>query len=575
MAVHTTGYIANGVKTQTTTERGVSTSFAEGNDPTQQTVVLLQRASAGDDRRYPASLQPPQPPPPVTEIDGTETKVIGQDIQNQFHIVLDNLFKDRGTKDVGIILQDINIEGGVWNATYEQRTITSVSVTAGQGITILSPADGVPIAPQQELDLELSISRDGPAILQATVSFQLGSDVYSFYLSGVRVKTTYFLDMDWSGGTTTIRRFLTSVYKAGTGAETRKAQRHVPIREISTPIVYHSKETAIQARTTADVCTKYDYATPLYMDRSEVTAASTVAKVFCQIDHRRFSVDKLAVVIHKREDTGTREYFDIIRITAVEADGIVAATPLEFSYGIGDIVYPLTVCTPCFDGIEHEVLTDGVGMLEVTSVEKYGIGQALENETYTPNLVRGIPVYPYEINYGDSVGGGYTASGNSADSGRGQAYHAIAAPVVTYSASSVFFNKAEWWDAVGFFNYVKGRYRKFWYTEKLDMYRIKSAASVDFIEIETDVLALDMDYIVYLLLTDAVGNEQIVEVSDRTEITDGVRLDTETRTIGEPVDIRLAKLVRQGTDELEETWITDSVVQMSFDLMELPKAEIV
>lgn len=476
--------------------------------------------------------------------------------------------------DYGLLLKDETLSFGIWNAFNIPKIVSTASVTAGQGISVLSPTPGTVLNPRQEIPLELEISKDGEAVIEAEVVAVVGGEPVSFRIKGIRVKSTYFLNMNWAGGTTTVRRFLTSVYQSGTAAETRKALRHVPIREISTPITYFDKETALQARSTVAICTRQQYGVPVYQDLSISTGDSSPTKVFCDTSYRRFNVGGLAVVIRKGAGGFSTDYFDILTINIVEADGITGTAPLLNSYSRGDLVYPMTVCTPCFQEIGHEVFNTGVGEYTTNSVEVFGSGLELENASYTPHTLRGIPVYPFDINYGEEVSSAFTAFGSFEDSGRGQRYFVASDPDISYSATSLFDSRADWWEALGFFNHIKGQWRKFWYTEPINLFEVADYPSPTEIDLTTSVDALDFEFLRYLHLIDASGSEQVVEVSSIANISGGVRLTVEAVTIGTPIQLRTAKLCRLSADDIEESWLTSSVVTISFQLKELSQAAI-
>jgi hypothetical protein len=379
--------------------------------------------------------------------------------------------------------------------------------------------------------------------------------------------------MNWYGGTNTTRRFLTDIYQAGTSAETRKAKRYIPIRDINTPISYYNKETAMQARATGHICASANYALPLYMDKAFATAASEPLRIYCPTQYRRFEAGGLVAILRKKEGNAT-DFYDISTILSVEPDGLILSSSIQNSYAQGDLVYPLTTCLPAFDAVGHEVFNDRSGEFRISSTELFGSGLGLENPDYSPQLMRGIPVYPFDINYGEATDSSLSAQGSYGDSGRGQAYYTINSPSVSYSGTSVFASRADWWEAVGFFNYIKGMFRKFWYMEPIDIFDVSSYPSVTEIDLQTSVSEFDIGFIKYILMTDSTGAEQIVEVTDVTTISGGLRLTTESRTIGEPVKLRTAKLVRLSSDAVEEAWLTDAVVTVSFEFMELPRAEI-
>ena len=491
-------------------------------------------------------------------------------------------FPDENTLDygqgievqLGLVVGDVPLSFGLWNSHNTPRVISSVSVTAGQGVIVSAPAIGDPLNPRQEISVDVLVFKEGAARIDCTVACLIGSEIVSFRITGTRMRSAYLLDMDWGGDTVTTRRFLSSVYQAGTAAETRKALRHVPIREMSSSIVYHSKDTALQARSTVNMCCAAEYTIPLYMDRVSVSAPNTTTKVFCITEYRRFYEGSLAIVCRKSALDGTAEYFDILEIVSVEGDGIVVRHPIINSYIAGDVVYPLMVCHPAFSAIAGEVYNDRVGRYTITSEELFGSGFPLENEGYVPSLLRGIPVYPFSINYGEDISSDFQAFGSFEDSGRGQSYYVSGAPTNNYDATSVFGTRAEWWEALGFFNYIKGQYRKFWTLEPIDMLSAEGYTAPNTFDLTTALLPVDFEYIKYLHMVDVADNEQIVEVLSVEAVSGGLRVTTEALTIGNPVQIRRAKLSRLSSDAVEESWLTDSVVTISFSVLELTRAEI-
>jgi hypothetical protein len=492
------------------------------------------------------------------------------------HFISEGLIIDGGTLFLGTVIAGLSFFLGVFNNKNYSRTVQAVGIaSASAGISVGNLSASDVFGPYEEISVELNIDSVGDAIINTVFFVKFIGDpvTYQIAVQGIRVKATYLLDMNWYGGTFTTRRFLTDVYQAGTSAETRKAKRYIPIRDINTPISYYNKETAIQARSTANICALTEYALPLYMDKAIATAASEPLRIYCPTEYRRFEAGGLVGILRKKEGNAT-DFYDISTISSVESDGLILVSALQNSYVQGDIVYPITICLPAFDAVAIDVFNDRSGEVKISSTELFGSGLELENTNYTPTLVRGIPVYPFDINYGESTGTGTTAQGEYADSGRGQSYYTIDAPETSYSGTSVFYTRAMWWDAVGFFNYIKGMFRKFWYTEPIDIFDVASYPSVTEIDIETSVSQYDIDFIRYIKMKDSAGSEQIVEVTNVAAISGGLRLTTESRTIGEPVNLRLAKLVRLSSDAVEEAWLTDAVVTISFEFMELPRAEI-
>ncbi len=517
-------------------------------------------------------------PPLFTEVPVTYTANTVSFLYGQVYGVdLSNSLIDTGkgiSVDYGLLLKDEVQVFGLWNAFNIPKTISSISVTAGQGVSILSPTSGTVILPRQEILLELAISKEGGASLEAVVVVVIGDELITFSIKGLRISATYFLKMNWAGGSTTTRRFLTSVYQSGTSAETRKALRYVPIRELTIPITYFNKETAIQARATVQTCARIQYGMPVYQDLSISTGDSSTTKVFCDTSYRRFAEGGLAAVVHKGVGGFSTDHFDIMTIATVEEDGITGAVSLANSYVRGDLVYPMTVCTPCFDEIGHEVFNDRSGEYTINSVEVFGLGMELENSDYVPTTLRGIPVYPFAINYGEEVSSSFTAFGAFEDAGRGQKYYVASKPDVTYSATSLFDSREVWWEALGFFNYIKGQWRKFWYTEPIDLYDVADFYAPTRIDLTTSVSPLDFSFLTYLHLVDSSGEEQIVEVYSVDALENGVQLTVDEITIDTPVQLRTAKICRLAADDVEEAWLTDSVVTISFQLKELSQATL-
>jgi len=130
-------------------------------------------------------------------------------------------------------------------------------------------------------------------------------------------------------------------------------------------------------------------------------------------------------------------------------------------------------------------------------------------------------------------------------------------------------SREEYWDLLGFFNYMKGRGRAFWMREYSKVLPI-IAEGAGFITVFGLDLS-DWEEIRYLWLEDASGVSDVVDVTSVTEVVDGFRI-THTSTAITPSRYHQALKVRLDSDEIEEKWFTNTVVDISFQVTELQGA---
>jgi len=298
-----------------------------------------------------------------------------------------------------------------------------------------------------------------------------------------------------------------------------------------------------------------------------MTQASTTTSIYCDTTYYRYKVGGYVLAV-KYDQNYAVTYYDIHRILFVNVGELVTETTITNSYVAGDTVCPCMACYPSFGSDTKANTTRTRGMVSVSAEEVYaGTALPIENETYSPTLIGGIPAFDFDINEDEDMEIIASHAGELSSSGRGSMWFLQGAGTYTsFEIKCSLFSREEYWNLIGFCNYVKGRGRAFW-IRNYSQFITPFASGTGYIEV-ADLDQLDWEDIKHIWAEDDSGAFDIVAVSAVTAVAGGFRISFATPSVT-PTKYFQAFKARMDSDEIKETWFTNSVIEITLGVREL------
>lgn len=474
--------------------------------------------------------------------------------------------------NIGFISADFQTFFELFSTASQKRTVQSLSIlpaTAGLTIAGLSVSDV--FYPYEEKSVGIDVDLSGDASINATFSIKFTEDpvTYTMAITGARVGAFFLSDPNWAEGITVERRFLTSVFASQNMSEHRKVLRSRPVRTLKAGVFFHGKHGAGRAWSALRDASKQTTAHPWYPDRSVQSASSGASRVYCPTEYRRFQPDGYAFVVN----TATNDIyadFEVIQIDEVFADGFSTKRPLVNSYGLSDIAYPAVVCYAALEGNPAELMTDRIGLVSITAEEAYASsGLDNENSGYTPTIRNSLPVFDLETTFSEVPEISVIMGGGAVSSGRGTLVTTRGVPYVIQSATAICRTKEECWEALGFFNYLKGRGKPFWTKSELDFLNVVGSSGNTSVTVDNPNVLADWAYLKYLWVQDSTGAFDIIEVVDAQASGDNWQFTLASNSLADISKIWQAHAVRLEEDLVTEEYLTDGVMLSTFTVQEL------
>jgi hypothetical protein len=388
-------------------------------------------------------------------------------------------------------------------------------------------------------------------------------------ITGARIGQFYVHEPNWADHVVVERRFLTSVFPSQNMTETRKVLRDKPIRSLQATIPFFNKGDASRMWSALRDFSKQQTAQPWYPDKSTMTQAPDANRVYCETEYRRFQVDKYAFLV-KDNNADTDKHFELVRIDEVFADGFSTEDAVAQSYTTGDRVYPAFVCYASLEGRTQELMTDDKATVDLLAEEVYGPSTLdNENSSYSPTIRTGYPVLDLPLTFSELPEITVLHGGGTGQSGRGsfQAFRGV--PYIEQVATAVCKTKAECWDAVGFFNYLRGRGKVFWAKSRLDFISITSTNTNLSFVVDNPNTVTEMEYLKYVWVTDSTGTFDILAVTLIESVSGGLRISIDTNSLADIVTVWQAHASRLAEDLITEEYLTDGKMLATFTLQEL------
>ena len=485
--------------------------------------------------------------------------------------IFENLY-DKQNYPAGVITDTVALLVGVQQMSSTKAVVASVSVTTAQGVGLSGITAGDVFNAYEEKILAVTLDKEGAASISAEVAITFigDPDTYYFTVVGFRFQLPFMLEANWKDGLTIKRSFMTDVFNSYGNGETRKILRNTPVRSMQADLVFLSDTAATQAWQVMRARAKGPNVVPFYPDAGGMTRSNDAYKLYCDTSYRRYSAGGIIMAIKYNQD-GSVTHYDVLRILEVEADGVVTETEVVHDYTVNDTACPAMACYPSFGSDSQSNITRSRGYISIEAEEMYdSTAMALENTEYTPTVVDGLPIFDFRINEMDDMSMTTSFQGDIKSSGRGSTWHQQGG--YTYSTQEIVcsaVSRAEYWELIGFFNYIRGRGRAFWIRNYSNIIT-PSSEGIGFLEVET-LGAPDWDSLRNLWIEDASGISDVVAVTGVEDLVGGVRISY-TGTAITPIRYYQAFKSRLDSDEIEEKWFTKALVEIRFTARELQGA---
>lgn len=225
----------------------------------------------------------------------------------------------------------------VWNAFLASRTLADITAEDADGISLDGPAAPALVLPLQLLEYLVSVTTDGPPVVDATFTWSFdGEPPAELRITATRIIPFAFAP-DWADGVIERISFLTNVLTSPTGTEQRRALRLSPRRIFEAPVIVDGA-----VRQYFDMSmwgwSGRTWALPIWPDIQLLAAPlpEGALEVPCLVDGRDFYAGGLALLLGQRPQDA-----EVVEIEALTGDSLILLRPTQKSWSRGTRLYPV------------------------------------------------------------------------------------------------------------------------------------------------------------------------------------------------------------------------------------------
>lgn len=224
----------------------------------------------------------------------------------------------------------------VWNGYFVNRTLSSISASGGEGLT-LTPSEAVPstFSALEEQLWTLVIGTNGPATINAVYTLTFDTVTLTIGTTGQRIFTFNFAP-DWSRALIERLEFMTDVLEAYDGTEQRIALRELPRRSFEYQFVIDNNDDRRKFEALLSNWQSRAWLVPIWTEGQALS--SQLASGSISVTLPRVTSDYMDggnLIIR----TGPFTY-EVVEISTVAGNVINFARPLPSSWPVGSRIYP-------------------------------------------------------------------------------------------------------------------------------------------------------------------------------------------------------------------------------------------
>ena len=305
---------------------------------------------------------------------------------------------------------------------------------------------------------------------------------------------------------------------------------------------------------------------PLYCDQAIMSASGDTELSLTQ-SPLLFRFDEGTRVFVVSADFST---FEISKITTIGVSSITVEE-LDSTFPAGSLVFPAMECQ-VIPKQSYDMESPLVISANLTCLETEGNCTLSLYNPDTPDLVLGYPVLPDTFNW-DAIKMGDARPVHSSMSGRRTITSTVGYKTPFWvSLNYQFTNREDAFSFLAFCQYLQGQRRAFWAASPLNEIEPLLASSTYLLVDKVGEL-FDWEQISHVAIK-LYGQDAIIkEISSAAENLNTFQLNFDEAWAGLDIEdieaVAPAFLARLTSDELEEEWLTDEVMQISITSLEL------
>lgn len=282
----------------------------------------------------------------------------------------------------------------VWNAHFAPKTLSALVGQNDGGITLAAPANPPTTYGMLESRLHnVSVSLDGPPVIEASFTFQFPDEAPTLSISGRRV-VVFGLKPNWADGWLERLMWATDVLTARDGTEQRVSLRAKPRRSLEFSILVGRDDAALLDVLLSSWQSRV-YALPIWPDKAFLSAAITAGSTVIPITttNLEYEADGLLVIGSDSRNTEAAE------VLSVASNAVTLKQPLLQTWPAGAFVAPARTArlrvTQTVSRVTDAIATarlafDIAGTTAITKQESTTTFNSTAVWTTRPNRVRDV-----------------------------------------------------------------------------------------------------------------------------------------------------------------------------------------
>lgn len=343
-------------------------------------------------------------------VAGTKARDFGEDWYFRYHIIPTQL-------DLGNILSASQREIVSWNAFFDQRTLSTANVLAGQGVQlVLPPGVTIPyeVKALEQLKFQLNVSLSGPPSIDNRLRFTIEGFVFDIPITGRRIVLFPF-SPDWRSPMDETFSAKSWVLEAADGDEQTGSNWGSHLRrtlEYSVTLTDRDQQTFENLLYT---WSSRFFGVPHWAEDTVLDVAVNPGGLVLTFDTegRSFEPGGFLVLYNSPYDNEIREIAD------VDGDTVTLSTGVLTRWEAGTKIYP------CFVGLMPDTNS---GAYETSRVLRAPVAFEMEPSATMPNVAqeevpetyRGVELYMGPMNWRGPVPFSYTSGRTKIDANTGK-----------------------------------------------------------------------------------------------------------------------------------------------------------
>lgn len=348
--------------------------------------------------------------PQTWTIAGTKPRTFSDDWYNRYHIIPAQL-------DLGNILSSSQRTITLWNAFFDQRTLSTANVLPGQGVQlVLPPGVTIPyeVKPLEQLKFQLNVSLSGPPSIDNRLRFTIEGFTYDIPITGRRIVLFPFKP-DWRSPMDETFAGKSWLMESADGNEQSGSLWGNQLRRtLEYNVVLEDDEQEVLENLLFTWSSRF-FGVPHWAEETvldvAVNAGNTVLSF--ETDGRSFEPGGFVVLYNSYLDNEIRE------IASVVDDTVVLSTGVLKRWEAGTKIYP------CFVGLMPEAMA---GAYETSRALRMPVAFEMEPSATMANVAqnevpltyRGVELYMGPINWNGSLPFTYNSGRTKIDANTGK-----------------------------------------------------------------------------------------------------------------------------------------------------------